>query len=358
MSEEHERVGIITLPGRFNYGNRLQNYAVTRIWEGLGYSPESLILGNRPNTIRSIKKVGKRLLGRKENPSPESMMSAERLAAFDCFNKSIPSREISGLNSILADEYALFSVGSDQVWNPDYITYNDDFYFLEFAHPEQRIALAPSIGLDSLNFWQARRLARGVMNFTHLSVRERRGAELIEECSGRDAEVICDPTLVLSVDEWREIADGHCTPNGAYVFTYLLGGVSDEVQAVLTQVTDNGCIPVVTLSDREKSEEPSAGPAEFVDLVSNAAHVVTDSFHASVFSAIMETPLTIVRRGATGAGIFSRLECLAQTLGIEDKIYTTGRFDISRMADYEGVADRIMTERAKFTAYLESCLDR
>jgi hypothetical protein len=351
MSSDNRKVGVVTLPGRFNYGNRLQNYAVQRIWEELGYEPESLVLGERPNAVRTAKRLAKRLMGRKVT-DPESLMSPERLAAFDRFNGNITTRCLDSIEPDLRDEYALFSVGSDQVWNLAQITYNDDWYFLEFARPEQRVALAPSIGLDSLDAGQARRLARGVRGFDHPSVREQRGAELIKECSGIDAEVICDPTLMLAPEDWRSVSDGRLTPSEPYVFAYLLGGVSDDARKVLGCITEHGRLRVIPLSDREKPEEPPAGPAEFIDLVDHASHVVTDSFHAAVFSCLMETPLTIVRRGGDGGGMFSRLETLTKTLGIEEKVYGAEGFDLSVAGDYAGVSGRIQCERDHFLSYL------
>lgn len=348
-------VGIVTLPGRFNYGNRLQNFAVARIWGSLGYRQESLVLRDRPNLVRSAKRFVKQLLGMLE-PCPESLMSLGRLAAFDRFNENTPTRDLGLLDQTLAESYEFFCVGSDQVWNLKMITYSDDWYFLEFARPEQRIALAPSVGLDSLDSKQAKRLARGVSGFPRLSVRERRGAELIKECSGRDAEVICDPTLVLTPQEWRDVADDRCTPSEPYVFTYLLGGAGVEARDVLDRVTDGGRIPVIPLSDRQKPDEPDAGPAEFIDLIDHAQHVVTDSFHAAVFSSILQTPLTITHREG-GASMFSRLEQLADMLGIEHKIYGRPEYDLSRAGDYEGVPEAIDRECEKFMAYLKGCLN-
>lgn len=356
MNPGNRKVGIVTLCGRFNYGNRLQNYAVTRIWQEFGYEPESLVLGERPNAIRLAKHLAKRLLGIKVI-APEDLMSMERLAAFDRFNEKMATRNLGDIPRQLADEYTLFSVGSDQVWNPELITYNDDWYFLEFARSEQRVALAPSIGLDSLDAGQARRLARGVRGFEHPSVRERRGAELIKECSGIDAEIICDPTLVLAPEEWRSVADGRITPAEPYVFTYLLGGASDDARKLLDHVTEHGRLPVVPLSDREKPEEPPAGPAEFIDLIDHASHVVTDSFHAAVFSCLMETPLTIVRRGGDGSGMFSRLETLAEMLDITGKVYRSEGFHLSFAGDYAGVSERIQSERDHFMSYLSSRIE-
>ncbi|MBY8968309.1 polysaccharide pyruvyl transferase family protein, partial [Algiphilus sp. NNCM1] len=121
-------------------------------------------------------------------------MSEERLEAFQRFNKNMCIGVVN-FDEFNPKEYTFFSVGSDQVWNLGYIKYNEDWFFLDFAKKEQRVALAPSIGLDALDERQSRRLAKGVRNFPLLSVREERGAELIYEASGMRAEVICDPTL-------------------------------------------------------------------------------------------------------------------------------------------------------------------
>lgn len=348
-------VGIITLEGRYNYGNRLQNYATAWVWRMKGFDPVCIYLRRQAGTVQKAKAAIRKMLG-KIAPDPESMMSPERLDAFNRFDENMERRDYSRIAFGFAGEYQFFSVGSDQVWNPFFIAYCEDWFFLDFARREQRIALAPSIGLDSLTPKQAKRLSRGVRNFEHLSIRELRGAEIIKKCSGRDAVVICDPTLVLPPKEWRAVADDRLTPAEPYVFTYLLGGVGADAARILDEVTDHGRLPVVPLSDRQKPEEPDAGPAEFISLIDNAVHVVTDSFHAAVFSSILQTPLTIVRREG-GASMFSRLESLAQTLGIEHKVHGSPDFDLSRAGDYEGAPEAIKRERRKFMDYLEGCLD-
>lgn len=350
-----EKTGIITLGGRFNYGNRLQNYATEYIWKALGYDATSLYIGERPNALRALKRSIRRMLG-KMDFNPEACMGEERLAAFDRFNCHMNSRTLPTIDPGLVREFRYFSVGSDQTWNPSQFAYNEDWYFLDFANPQQRIALAPSIGLDILTPKQARAVSRGVGNFPRVSIREKRGADLIKECAGIDAEVICDPTLVLTAEEWRSVAADGCTPNEPYVFTYLLGGVGSEAADVLDKVTDYGRIPVVPLSDRQKPGEPDAGPAEFIDLIDHATHVVTDSFHAAVFSSILRTPLTIVHREG-GASMFSRLEQLSEMLGIEEKVYGSPTYDLARAGEYDGVPEAIDRERKHFLTYLEGCLD-
>ena len=348
------KIGVVTLPGLFNYGNRLQNYAVVRIYRKLGYATENLELLPQKRVVRAFNAGVKKLIGRGEPAG--STQSAARTEAFKAFGNDTATRVFRKAGEVEEGGYAFISTGSDQVWNPTYLTYCKDWYFLKFVQPEKRIALAASIGLDDLTPAQAKLVARGVEGFRRISVRERRGAEVLRECAGVEAEVVCDPTLVLSAEEWRAVADGQCTPDEPYVFTYLLGGVGSEASDVLDKVTDHGRIPVVSLSDRQKPNELDAGPAEFIDLIDHASHVVTDSFHAAVFSSILHTPLTIVHREG-GASMFSRLEQLSQTLDINEKVYGSPTYDLAMAGEYGGVDEAIGCEREKFMKYLEGCLD-
>lgn len=356
-----KKVGIITLPGNFNYGNRLQCYALAEILLHVGVEPYVL---ERERAFRwhrrayySLKEAVQRARAGGVGANPEKMRTPGRVEAFERFGRNIPITTLRGSGYSARDKFDLFMVGSDQVWNPDGIRHQEDWYFATFARPVQRVAVAASLGIgDFASDRQAKRVAKGVGGFLRVSVREERGAELIRECAGIDARVICDPTLVLSAERWRAVSDGRLTPFEPYVFTYLLGGVGAEAEGVLDQVTDCGRVPVVPLSDRQKPGEPDAGPAEFVDLIDHATHVVTDSFHAAVFSSILQTPLTVVHREG-GAGMFSRLEQLSRMLGIEEKVYGSSSYDLALAGEYGGVSEAIDRERNKFMDYLGGCLD-
>lgn len=373
------RVGVITLPGEFNYGNRLQLYAVMSVWRRLGYNPVYLDRqwddGPLLHPREAIRSLRQSLTGSSNNVRGDG-----RAAAFRRFAERIPTRSVANISSVNPAEFAYFSTGSDQVWNPHSLMMscdaslprrvyyklvdphelhdNMEWFFLGFAEPGQRITMAPSIGQDVLTGEECSWLRSGVRNFGRLSVRESKGAEIIRSCSGREATVVCDPTLVLGPDEWLSVADDRITPENSYVLSYILGDSSNELDAVLALASRNGEVPIVRLSDRSRPGEPDAGPGEFISLVANASYVVTDSFHASVFACIFERPLTIVRRRGQGNGaMFSRLQSLVSTLGVEDKVYGSPCFDPVSAGDYEGVPDAIGRERQRFMDYLEGCLD-
>ena len=102
--------------------------------------------------------------------------------------------------------------------------------------------------------------------------------------------------------------------------------------------------------------EVSVGPSGFISLIQHAQHVVTDSYHAAVFSCIFETPLTVIERVGRPE-MFSRMETLAALLGIQGKFYGRPAFDLALSSDYEGVAKAIERERCHFYEYLNGCIN-
>ena len=372
------KIGIVTLPGEYNYGNRLQAYAQIKIFNSLGYNAEIIELPQNRDRLIALKNAIKKAVGRPLEEDFTKFTTPERQKAFARFRNNIPTRIFKRPKDVPITEYDYFSCGSDQIWNPSFISLRDreyaplriyhnykdrinsslflEWYCLGFCPPDKRIALAPSIGLDFVDAAQERLIRLGVNHFNCLSVRECAGAEIIRKCSGRNPAVICDPTLILDNAAWRLAADDRLTPRAPYIFTYLLGNANIEANRVIEKVCVKDAFSVISLSDRAWHGEVHAGPAEFISLIDRAEHVVTDSFHAAVFASILQTPLTIVHR-AGGASMFSRLEQLSHMLGIEHKIYGSPEFDLSKAGDYEGVPEAIERERARFMEYLEGCLD-
>lgn len=358
-SAQKPLVGIVTIQNRFNYGNRLQNYATQIILERYGLEVESMVQKTPNSIMKKARAIARKMLG-KETEARELEMSTERLAAFDEFNEMIHFREIYNDRGGEIERYDLVVAGSDQIWALRKLAHNERWAYLQFVKPEKRIALAPSLGVSEMSSHRKRRLSRYLEGFRSLSVREESGAELIFEATGREATVLCDPTLALSENEWRMVASDRLVPKSPFVFTYLLGNENPEAEDILGRVTHHGEIPIIALSDRERLNELPAGPSDFISLVDRASHVVTDSFHAAVFSAIMQTPLTIVHRNGGNSvysQMFGRLETLANKLSIREKIYGSREFNLSKAGVYEGVPESIDRERSQFLAYLEERLE-
>ncbi|MBR3158374.1 MAG: polysaccharide pyruvyl transferase family protein [Atopobiaceae bacterium] len=348
------RIGIVTLAGRFNYGNRLQAYATQRVLAKRGFDVVTLEARDQTFT-RRVMNMAKKVL--RKPVSVEETLSEGRSEAFERFNSRIATK-MTLIRDIHHDAYDCFVAGSDQVWNPSFVTFRHP-EMLTFAPPAKRVALAASIGVSQIPEEDRDWIAREVSGFAHISVRERRALEIVRELTGRDAELVIDPTLAIDRESWLGVADDRITPSGSYVFTYLLGGVGEDARRVLNEVIRDG-LSVIALTDREGPNELPAGPAEFISLIANASHVVTDSFHASAFALLMGTPLTIVRRmgSSPDRDMFSRLESLSHTLGLERNVYDSSNFDFFVTGDYARSYELLAMERKRLDAFLTRSLPR
>lgn len=351
------RVGIVTIVGNFNYGNRLQNYAVASIYHACGFETETLVCPKR-SLVSSCRHLAADILRPRATSRPEEVMGWKRKEAFRRFSSMIPTAEVSGSLEELADQFNFFSVGSDQVWNPNYVDYYPWMY-LQFARREQRVALAPSFGISQVVSPYARRMmAKGLSGFDRLSVREVAGAQLIKKITGQHAEVVIDPTLMLSADAWRDVANSNCVPKNPYIFAYLLGERSKSQVKYLEDLKRSFGAELVLLSDRSSQGEIAAGPAEFISLIDNACHVVTDSYHAAVFSMLLRTPLTIFRR-LGGASLFSRLDTLVGQFDCSWCVFNEAALDtrdITRCVDLN-YHDQLKKERERLARHLANSMN-
>ena len=157
------RIGIVTWQGKFNYGNRLQNYATCQIYQKLGCEPVNLIL-QCDGPVKTIKTCIKTLIGKQER-SRESTMDPERLAAFDSFNHNLSFQVVHGIQDKQLEQFDFFSVGSDTIWSLSDKSFLDEWRYLLFCEPSKRIALAPSFGSDVLSKVQMKHLSRYVKDY-------------------------------------------------------------------------------------------------------------------------------------------------------------------------------------------------
>ena len=121
-------------------------------------------------------------------------------------------------------EKDFFVVGSDQVWNPEW--YEDckikkEMYLLTFADDSKKICFSPSFSVEKLPSKWEEWFRVNLNKFPRLSVREDTGAKIIENLTGRKAEVLIDPTLMLSKEEWKKLSADNKITEKDYILTYF-----------------------------------------------------------------------------------------------------------------------------------------
>ena len=354
-----KRVGIITINDNDNYGNRLQNYALQEVIKKYGFEVI---------TIKNDKRLNNKVKGKhffinifkffKNRFGILLKSNRKRLKNFKEFNKNIKFSEIlyTAYTKKLSKKYDFFITGSDQVWKPIYdrMSYMD---LLCFAESNQKIAYAPSFGISNIESKYHKFLRESLKDYKYLSVREKRGAEIINEITGKNAEVVLDPTLLLDEYEWGKVEKKiDNISNSKYILTYFLG--NNIYKEEIDEVAKKYGMKVINLMDKNCKFYQS-GPSEFLYLFHNSSLIFTDSFHACVFSIIYKKPFFVFERAQKGMNnMNSRLDSLLQLTKQEFRhINSISEVKDFFENDYAEVNNILEKEKQKSINFLKKALD-
>lgn len=385
-----KRVGIITLHGYSNYGNKLQNYATQEVLKSLGCDSITIandVSINQDRKIQIYNKLKRLSFKRMVNHTyiamkklrqkvyltntekKETLLTNKRIERFKKFTKDniIESDYIINERNVSKDfhnEFDYFIVGSDQVWNPYYIN-NSSIYFLTFAPKRKRIAYSASFGISQLPEAFTQFYKERISQFEHISVREEVGADIVRDLIGRSVEVLIDPTLMLDKNEWLEIASkSKHKPTKSYILTYFLGEESEKIKGFVDNLSYKYDLEIVKLEEGSgiiKDElRYTTGPGEFIDYVNSAKVILTDSFHGTVFSILFEKPfISFSRNDASySMNISSRLDTLLRKFQLEDRKWDNIKESNNIMEiDFSNVPKILKREREKAYKYLRVALD-
>lgn len=324
------RIAKFTLDGYFNYGNVLQNYALQQVL--LRYADKVDTIWTQPETFLpetwwkwTWKMYIKWLIDWRNFRTEITNGRVSREMARQIKIRDFSDRYISYHRTSLAElsnqikQYDYCVVGSDQVWNPGLGNYHQ--FFLGFAPEEKRLSYAASISTMEIPAEEHDFFVQGLKGMKTLSVREQAGADLIEQLTGRKAEVHVDPTLLLTADEWRSVSRRPTWYHGGeYLLTYFLGRRPAQIDAIAKELG----LEVVNLLDEDVYEHYVTGVDEFLWAIDHASLVYTDSFHGSVFSILFQTPFVVCDRYGTGKGdvsekMGSRLDTLLGYFGFQQR---------------------------------------
>lgn len=307
------KIGIITIHNSPNYGACLQSYALYKYINMNGGDVEIIDL-HRPiefdDYIPSAKYVRcrkpimtwkmriKRMLGLYKVNVDANKYSPFALKKFENFNSEIslskPYRSIDELYAT-PPKYDLYITGSDQVWNPTQ-NYCLEPYFLTFVAEGQgkKISYASSIGINDLTIKEKSLFKKWLSSYDAISIREKQGKVLLQSFINRDIKQVPDPTFLLSMDFWREMA---IRPqfNEKYILLFTLR-FSPILLKYCLELSKESNLRLIVLSQIQPDVEgdsyiaiKDAGPKEFIGYIKYAEMVITDSFHCTVFSIILGT---------------------------------------------------------------------
>ena len=368
---EHLKIANLTLDGYFNYGNVLQRYAVCNLLMGLGAEVASLWFSSKAGFLPYLQshypwmkdswdwktwvKLGINWKGATHKMfSGENAWEAARNAVIKSFvDRYIPMRYDVDFTGV-ADEYDYFVTGSDQVWNPYFADLEK--LFIKFAPGEKRIAYAASISCPEIPQDKLQAFIDGVNGMKEISVREQAGADLIQQLTGRRVQVVADPTMLVTAEDWRSIARKPSWLKGdeQLLVTYFLGKRPDSVIESIAR--ENG-LQIVNMLDERVFEHYAIAPEEWLWLIDHARFMYTDSFHGTVFSILFRTPFVVTERVDAGCAskMTSRIDTLLAKFDLSDRRGTNanGYMIDSPLDMHYGDVDKVLAEeKQKAKTYL------
>lgn len=346
-----KKVGIITLFGEYNFGNRLQNYAVQEVLKKFGLE------------VETIKYIGiNDFVAIEENDTQKS-----RLMKFKEFNKNIKfAEEILyreyDVSEGLSEQFDYFVMGSDQIWNFTFDKIFSEKAFASFAPQEKKISFSASFGVNYVpekNSELYKMCKEKIEDIKAISVREDAGKEIIKELTGRtDVEVLVDPTMMLEQNDWEKLMKKpENLKTDKFIVKSFLGTSSDKIWEEICRISEENDCEIIDISDKN-SPYYNMGPAEFLYLEKNAFLVATDSFHACVFSILFSTPFIVFERDDNELeSMYSRIETLLKTFKLENRIFKgTIENDVFEN-DYKNAHKQLEKERQRVMDFLKKALN-
>ena len=364
-----KKIGIITLQGD-NYGATLQAVALNKKLNDLGYDAENLDYNDKKRVLSGLSLKGRVKFFLRQKVIIPILIGNKRKKNFNAFRKNYlklssdrwDSKEKLAQNP---PQYDVYISGSDQIWNPDVIN-NDYNYLLAFAPDEsKKIAYASSFGKAEISEDKYDIYKHYLSRYNHLAVRENSGQKLVEKLTGRSCYTVVDPTLLLTEQEWSEMASAQ-KDTEPYILCYYMPGdklVCDAICKIATALSKKTGKKVINLGLKEHyvlkpglDFRATAGPAEFISLFLNADCIVTNSFHGTAFATNFNKQLyvpinsKILGKGARHTRMIDYLNLieLSDAIVLVDENFTFSEHSL----DYTKPRENIIKNREASINYL------
>lgn len=382
-----KKIGILTLYHKnYNFGGLLQAYALPaalnkyfnlnaeqidyQYLEQQSISPsthidfKSLIYNTGIRFFTLLTKSGiskrKKAMNRFMNDIPHSSQTYFHQSISDCIN-----------------QYDIYICGSDQIWNDDCQSLNGkeniQIFTLQFVpQSKKKLSYAASMAVLDTSAIFRQLFKTGLLSLDYISVREKQSIPILQQFTDQSISLVVDPVLLLDKNDWEKISRPAKHPQ-KYILCYLLGDNVSQRKEV-SRISKELKLPVVTFSHIfcnvvRKCDlffgdihDYTSGPREFIDLIKNADLIITDSFHACVFSMIFERPFWVFERHKSGqAGnmnsrIYNFLEeyRLEQQLLSEEDVKKVNRIP---SIDFSYAQSHLQKRRQESLDYLKKALE-
>lgn len=371
------KIAILTLPLHTNYGGILQAYALQTILGRMGHDVHVIERKRKPLSLPIYKmpfsygkRIIKNLIGRRFPLFYEQKINRERPIiqqyTDEFIHKYIHLKQYNNFSDILPSEYDAFVVGSDQVWRPKYFGANQmGNAYLQFTESwdVKRLAYAASFGTENWEYTpkQTEECSRLAKLFNAISVREDSGVELCKKYLGVDVQHVLDPTMLLDKQDYINLFETAHTPQSkGNLLCYILDETPEKEQIVRRIAKEKGLNIFKTNSKVENRQAPLneriQPPVEqWIRGFYDADFVITDSFHACVFSILFNKPFLVCSNIDRG---LSRFKSILNVFDLQDRMIIDAhdykRLDNIKWENINSILKNKREEAYRFLQILDS----
>lgn len=371
-----KKVGIVTILDVANFGSMLQAYALATIVEQMGYRAVFVNYW-RPNYTTSHKVrtfLQDKSLG---NILKRVVFALSALFFYPTIRNRVrnfvtrkftftrPYHSIDEMQKFpLNLDFAI--CGSDQIWNSIYNGGLDRVFYLDFVSCP-RIAYAASSGMKEFPQEELSNIKKILSGFQAISVRESQTCDYLRKLGFLETQHVLDPSLLLSGDEWKEIAECKSSADEKkekYLLVYSVERFNNDfifsqAKRIAKELNLKMFVVCTTYPVRAKDYGfdkiyAMADVKTFLQLMAGADFIVASSFHGTAFALNFNKEFVTI--SANNFNI--RMESLVYQFGISHRIISGVEKGIEDLLpiDYKRINEKLNQERIFSKSFLANNL--
>lgn len=370
------KIGIVTLPLNINYGGILQAYALQTVLEKLGHEVV-VFQKNKYRDNTSVITILKRLFSKyvlRNNVHVFLERDSQKCFAevtkniWPFVEHNINIQKVYNYSDIFGGtEFDAIIVGSDQIWRKNYLIKNNiklEDAYLEFTDRlnVKRISYAASFGLNYLEGYSEHEIEKCsslLQRFNGVSVREKSGVDICNSFFSVESCWVLDPTLLLDVDDYRHLLKHESSVHKG-ILCYILD-FSNKNSEIIEHISDVKQLHTFYVNDNSSFNSIQPSVDFWIQGFEDADFVITDSFHACVFSIIFRKPFVVLTNAKRGN---ERIQSLLSMFGLQDRILDTSAITndeiqkiIEKDIDFTLIEDLISYKKKESINFIKEYLD-
>lgn len=262
--------------------------------------------------------------------------------------------------SSVGEKFDLYIVGSDQLWNPNFIC---PHLLLDFVkNGKVKISLSTSLSCNCIPNEKIGIYKKYLKDFRAITIRE---PDCVEQLKGINSNVYCtlDPTIIYGRNNWdKKIV--HKKGIDGYILCYILGKnamVRKQIN-ILQSILHRELYHYPHMSDVYVEADNSLGdrslwkvtPFEWIEFIENAHVIITDSYHMTLFSIMFHKDFWVITKDESKPAQSNRIFHILRTLGIENRF-----IDVGQISSIDAIEDQICWETIdiKLSALVEKSIN-